>query len=77
MRPSFPGIAVKRQGVAGPGMARAARWGVMLALLASSLGCVLTQDIPDPALDVPGAYKYGGPRAEDAPPALDWWRGFN
>ena len=58
-------------------MALAARWGVMLALLASSLGCVLTQDIPDPALDVPGAYKYGGPRAENAPPALDWWRGFN
>ena len=72
-----PGIAVKRQEVARSGMARAARWGVTLALIASSLGCVLTQDIPDPAMDVPGAYKYGGPRAEDAPPALDWWRGFN
>ncbi len=72
-----PVIAVKRREVARRGMARAARWGAALALVASSLGCVLTQDIPDPALDVPGAYKYGGPRAEDAPPALDWWRGFN
>jgi len=59
------------------GMARAAAWGAAFALVASSLGCVLTADIPDPALDVPGGYKYGGPRAADAPPALDWWRGFN
>src|ERR1700749_175534 len=58
-------------------MAGAARWGAVLALVASSLGCVLTSDIPDPALDVPGGYKYGGPRAENAPPTLDWWRGFN
>ena len=73
----FPVIAAKRREVTRRGMMRAARWGVTLALVASSLGCVLTQDIPDPALDVPGGYKYGGPRAEDAPPALDWWRGFN
>src|ERR1700744_1393909 len=53
-----------------------ARWSIAFALVASSLGCVLTQDIPDPAMDVPGGYKYGGPRAEDAPPTLDWWRGF-
>ena len=72
-----PGIELRRQEIARSGMARAARWGVTLALIASSLGCVLTQDIPDPAMDVPGGYRYGGPRAEDAPPALDWWRGFN
>ena len=72
-----PGIELRRQEIARSGVARAARWGVMLALIASSLGCVLTQDIPDPAMDVPGGYKYGGPRAENAPPALDWWRGFN
>ncbi len=71
-----PAIAVKRREITRRGMSRAARWGIALALVASSLGCVLTQDIPDPALDVPGGYKYGGPRAEDAPPALDWWRGF-
>ena len=77
MSQPFPAIAMKRHGVAGRGVGRAAWWLAALALLASSLGCVLTQDIPDPALDVPGAYKYGGPRAEDVPPALDWWRGFN
>jgi outer membrane protein, multidrug efflux system len=72
-----PVNAVKRREVARRGVARAARWGIAVALVASSLGCVLTADIPDPALDVPGGYKYGGPRAEDAPPALDWWRGFH
>jgi NodT family efflux transporter outer membrane factor (OMF) lipoprotein len=35
---------------------------------------VLTQDLPDPALDVPPQYKYAG--KVDAPPSLDWWRGF-
>lgn len=40
----------------------------------SSGACVLTQDLPDPALDVPAQYKYAG--KADAPPSLDWWRGF-
>lgn len=35
---------------------------------------MLTQDLPDPALDVPAQYKYAG--KPDAPPSLDWWRGF-
>ena len=35
---------------------------------------MLTQDLPDPALDVPTQYKYAG--KPDAPPTLDWWRGF-
>ena len=35
---------------------------------------MLTQDLPDPALDVPTQYKYAG--KPDAPPSLDWWRGF-
>jgi NodT family efflux transporter outer membrane factor (OMF) lipoprotein len=76
---SHPGpvIALRRREITRRGMARAVRWGVTLVLVLSSLGCVLTRDIPDPALDVPGGYKYGGPRAEDAPPTLDWWRGFN
>ena len=45
-------------------------------MVASSVGCVLTQDIPDPALDIPGAYKYERLVGPDAPPTLDWWRGF-
>jgi NodT family efflux transporter outer membrane factor (OMF) lipoprotein len=43
-------------------------------LAVTSAACVLTQDLPDPALDVPGAYKYAG--KPDAAPKLDWWRGF-
>lgn len=35
---------------------------------------MLTQDLPDPALDVPAQYKHAG--KPDAPPTLDWWRGF-
>lgn len=46
----------------------------MLCLASSSGACVLTQDLPDPALDVPAQYKYAG--KADAPPTLDWWRGF-
>ncbi|KJC36163.1 RND transporter [Bradyrhizobium sp. LTSP885] len=38
---------------------------------------MLTQDIPDPALDVPQGYKAARlGRPGDAPPTLDWWRGF-
>jgi outer membrane protein, multidrug efflux system len=48
---------------------------VAVVCLASSSGaCVLTQDLPDPALDVPTQYKYAG--KADTPPTLDWWRGF-
>ncbi|MBR0937795.1 efflux transporter outer membrane subunit [Bradyrhizobium jicamae] len=65
----------------------AARWRrlagralVAFGLIASSAGCILTQDIPDPALDVPRDYKgykaAGFGRQGDAPPTLDWWRGF-
>ncbi|GCC49451.1 hypothetical protein chiPu_0033429, partial [Chiloscyllium punctatum] len=40
-------------------------------------GCILTQDIPDPALDVPQGYKAARlGRPGDALPTLDWWRGF-
>ncbi|MCP1766228.1 efflux transporter outer membrane subunit [Bradyrhizobium japonicum] len=53
---------------------RAAQWVAAVCLAASSGACVLTQDLPDPALDVPAQYKYAG--KPDAPPSLDWWRGF-
>jgi len=38
---------------------------------------VLTQDIPDPALELPGRYKAAGAQDANAPPKLDWWRGFD
>jgi outer membrane protein, multidrug efflux system len=74
---SIPGADVEGQ----PGRAR--RWGnlaralVALGMVASSAGCILTQDLPDPALDVPEGYKAARlTKAADAPPTLDWWRGF-
>ncbi|WOH85333.1 efflux transporter outer membrane subunit [Bradyrhizobium sp. BEA-2-5] len=55
----------------------AARSLVALGLVAGSAGCILTQDIPDSALDVPQGYKAARlGRPGDALPTLDWWRGF-
>jgi NodT family efflux transporter outer membrane factor (OMF) lipoprotein len=45
-------------------------------MVASSAGCVLTQDVPDPALDIPDGYKAARLTRADAPPTLDWWSGF-
>ena len=60
-----------------PGGSRLARSIVVLCLVASSAGCILTGDLPDPALDVPQGYKSARPTAAvGAPPTLDWWRGF-
>ena len=57
--------------------ARLARSLVALALVGVSAGCVLTKDLPDPALDIPEGYKAARlTTAQDAPPTLDWWRGF-
>ncbi|TKW79721.1 MAG: efflux transporter outer membrane subunit [Bradyrhizobium icense] len=56
---------------------RAARWFAVLAMALGSSGCLLTSDLPDPALDVPPGYKSAGTKNPmDAPPTLDWWRGF-
>jgi NodT family efflux transporter outer membrane factor (OMF) lipoprotein len=55
---------------------RSLRWCVAVALAASSAGCLLTQDIPDPALDIPNRYKAAASADSVAPPTLDWWRGF-
>lgn len=44
--------------------------------MVSSVGCVLTQDLPDPALDIPDGYKAARLTDRDAPPTVDWWRGF-
>jgi NodT family efflux transporter outer membrane factor (OMF) lipoprotein len=55
----------------------AARWVAVACLALGASGCLLTADLPDPALDVPSGYKPAGPKNPlDAPPTLDWWRGF-
>jgi multidrug efflux system outer membrane protein len=72
----FPDVAVVRLSAAAPHMVRTSRWFAALCLAMSSVGCVLTQDIPDPALDIPSAYKAAGAVAPNAQPKLDWWRGF-
>jgi outer membrane protein, multidrug efflux system len=61
-----------------PGGRRLVRSLAVLGLVAASSGCILTKDLPDPALDIPEGYK-SAPRsskAADALPTLDWWRGF-
>jgi NodT family efflux transporter outer membrane factor (OMF) lipoprotein len=55
---------------------RVARWLAALCLVVSSAGCVLTKDLPDPALDIPQGYKAARLTGAEAPPTLDWWRGF-
>jgi NodT family efflux transporter outer membrane factor (OMF) lipoprotein len=56
---------------------RLARSLAVFGCLASSTGCILTKDLPDPALDIPDGYKAARlSNPADAPPKLDWWRGF-
>src|SRR3954464_3681891 len=45
-------------------------------IVASSAGCLLTRDLPDPALDIPDAYNAARVKDPGATPKLDWWRGF-
>jgi outer membrane protein, multidrug efflux system len=71
----FPGVAVKSL-PAIRCLDRAARWLATLCIVASSAGCILTQDLPDPALDIPDQYKAARLTNKDALPTLDWWRGF-
>ena len=73
MSPPSPCIGARLTRTAG----RSVSWLAAFAVIASSGGCLLTQDIPDPALDVPPAYKSGARTDLDAPPPLDWWRGFS
>ena len=56
---------------------RLARLFAVLGLVTGSAGCILTKDLPDPALDIPEGYKQArSSKASDAAPTLDWWRGF-
>lgn len=47
-----------------------------LVCAAVASGCILQKDLPDPALDVPPAYREARNRGVEQPPELDWWRGF-
>jgi outer membrane protein, multidrug efflux system len=76
VRQSFPGVAADRLLAAVRGVDRAARWLATFCIVASSAGCILTKDLPDPALDIPDGYKAARLTDKDAPPTLDWWRGF-
>ena len=76
MRFRFARAAVELQPVGIGRLDRVARGVVAVCILAGSAGCVLTQDLPDPALDIPDGYKAARLTAPDAPPKLDWWRGF-
>jgi outer membrane protein, multidrug efflux system len=70
--PPSPGIGSRMWRAGGNVLGRL----LAFCLVASSGGCLLTSDIPDPALDVPPVYKSGSRADLDAPPTLDWWRGF-
>ena len=76
MSQGLPGITIDGGLAAVPGLHRAARWLAVFCLVASSGGCLLTQDLPDPALDIPQGYKAARLTNPDPPPTLDWWRGF-
>jgi multidrug efflux system outer membrane protein len=81
VRQGFPDAGVGRPPAVVPCLNRLARWLAALCVVASSAGCVLTQDVPVPALDIPNEYKPQGYKAAsltdpDSPPTLDWWRGF-
>lgn len=57
-------------------MAFALRTVTVAAIAALCGGCILTTDIPDPALEIPGRYKFDAAPRVEAPPPLDWWREF-
>lgn len=69
-------ILVRARGRIGQPVRTAGRSGAvgLAAILLS--GCILQKDLPDPALDIPAAYKEAPGRQIHQPPALDWWRSF-
>jgi NodT family efflux transporter outer membrane factor (OMF) lipoprotein len=73
---SYPGVAGDGLLAAIPGLDHAARSLAALCIVVGTAGCVLTKDLPDPALDIPQGYKAARLTSRDAPPTLDWWRGF-
>jgi multidrug efflux system outer membrane protein len=81
LRRPLPDLAAGYSGCRLTCVQRASRWVALLCVVVASSGCVLTQDIPDPALDIPKAYKSAayesaGSIDPNTLPAIDWWRGF-
>ncbi len=72
----FPNAAADGLPAAISCLGRTAKWLAALCLVASSAGCLLTQDLPNPALDIPNRYTAAKSTDQDKPPTLDWWRGF-
>jgi multidrug efflux system outer membrane protein len=73
----IPGAGVEGPPAVTSGWSGLVRSLAAFALVASSAGCILTKDLPDPALDIPDGYKAARlTKPPDAPPTLDWWRGF-
>jgi NodT family efflux transporter outer membrane factor (OMF) lipoprotein len=73
----IPGIAAGALLGPAPRWAHLARAIAAFCIVASSTGCILTKDLPDPALDIPEGYKAARlSKSADAPPTLDWWRSF-
>ena len=59
---------------------RRSRLGTLVALAGGALaiaGCVPNATTPDPALDVPTTYKFGGPKGVLETHATDWWTTFH
>ena len=70
-------VGTGAEGMNASGSGRLVAWLAALCLALASSGCLLTKDLPDPALDIPAGYKAAGAKNPlDAPPKLDWWRGF-
>ena len=47
-------------------ISRTARWLAALSMAAGSAGCILTKDLPDPALDIPQGYRAARLTEKDA-----------
>jgi len=69
-------VAVDGPSVLAAHLDRAGRWLAAICVVVSSAGCILTKDLPDPALDIPQGYKAARLSKAEATPTLDWWRGF-
>ena len=65
------------RGVHDPGARRGRAVTVVLAAaLLPMLGGCLRHEVSDPALDIPGSYRFARGKPHAALPKLDWWRGF-